>query len=334
MTTIRRIMTTIGITAGLYSIAAWTFGALPFAHALITLTAIDHWHPNWPDPATVDDIATTLPTFTMALAIAALIAYVVTAYLHRWVIPPTLSSGAASATALPMAAMAGPALYPYKPTRKEFHASLAGMLRDAGCAPDKALEGADAAMLTADTDDPADWAGRVRDEALTLAGVTGPHARVLSREPHLAQTCQFLKDYGYRALLMKRVGDVFGTAEAGDLNFNGLLVFHRTSASAAEDALIELLITAHQAHMASLDDNGERGKADATKRGAEALRHVCTKLALRGFVPPELDAEVGRDGTATAEELERWAVAQVVAACSPMTRMPLPTVERTLGGDR
>lgn len=334
MTTIRRIIATIGITAGLYSIAAWAFGALPLAHALITLTAIDHWHPNWPDPATVDDIATTLPTLTTALAIAALIAYVGTGYLHRWATPPALSSGVASAAALPVAAMAGGALYPYKPTREQFHADLTGMLRDAGCAPDKALEGADAAMLTADTDDPADWAGRVRDEALTLAGVTGPHARVLSREPHLAQTALFLQDYGYRALLMKRVGDPFGTTETGDLNFNGLLVFHRTSASAAEDALIELLITAHQAHMASMEDNGERAKADATERHATALRHVCTKLALRGFVPPELDAEIGRDGTATAEELERWAVAQVVAACSPMTRMPLPTVERTLGGDR
>lgn len=341
MSTLRRIIATIGITAGLYAIAASLFGALNFAHALITITAIDHWHPNWPNPTTVDDIAKNLPTLTTVLAILMLIAYIATHFLWRYIAPTPMGTG--SVGALPMAT-AGRVLSPYTPTRDQFHANLCGLLRDAGCSPDKALETADAAMLTTDTDNPADWAGRVRQEAFNIAGIYSTYARVFSREPHLLDTALFLQDYGYRTLPMKRVGSriaptnrigslpTVAEANADYLNFDGLLVFHRTSARAAEEALIELLIIAHQAHMASMEDNGAPGKADAVERYAKTLKHVCMKLALRGFVPPELDAEIGRDGTATADELERWAIAQVVAACSPMTRMPLPTIERTAGG--
>lgn len=334
MHTLRRLFAAIGITAGTYSILAFLLGPTAVAHAFVTLTAIDHWHPNWPEATTVDTTAEALPPLAVALAVTMLLAYIATGYLQRWVTPRALSPTLAAAQPMAMA-MAGRSLLPYTPTREQFHADLTEMLRDAGLAPAKALEVADAAMLSADTDTPADWAGRVREDALTAAGITGHHSRVLSREPHLAQTVRFLQDYGYRALLMKRAGERrFAPPEPGDLNFDGILVFHRTPAHAAEDALIELLITAHQAHLASMDDNGEPGKADTVQRYAQGLKHVCTKLALRGFVPPELDAEIGRDGTATAEELERWAIAQVVAVCSPMARMPLPTVERTLGGGR
>lgn len=330
MGTFRRILAALGISAGIYSIAAWAFGPLPLAHTVITITAIDHWHPNWPDATTVDDIASALPAQTAILAITLLVAYIGAGFIHRWITPPELPPHLSQAATLP-AARAGRVLPLYTPTREQFHAELAGTLRDAGLTPDKALATADAAMLTADSDKPADWAGRVRKEAFNIAGLTIPHTRVVSREPHLAETALFLQEYGYRALLMKRVGQGIALLDDEDdyLNFDGLLVFYRTSAHAAESALLELLITTHQAHMASMDDNGERDKGDAVERNAKALKHVCTKLALRGFVPPELDAEVGRDGTATAEELERWAVAQVVASCSPMTRMPLPTVERT-----
>lgn len=333
MRTLQRLFAVIGITAGTYSILALLIGPTTIVHAFVTLTAIDHWHPNWPETTTVDTTAEALPPLTVALAVTMLLAYIATGYLQRWNTPPALSSAMLNPAAQPIA-MAGRALLPYTPTREGFHADLTEMLRDAGLAPTTALEVADAAMLTADTDTPADWAGRVREEALTAAGMTGHHSRVLSCEPHLAQTVRFLQDYGYRALLMKRIGDRSTTTEPDDLNFDGILVYHRTTAHAAENALIELLITAHQAHMASMDDNGERGKANTVQRYAQRLKHVCTKLALRGFVPPELDAAIGRDGTATAEELERWAIAQVVAACSPMTRMPLPTVERTPGSDR
>lgn len=342
MSTIRRIIATIGITAALYAIAATLFGALAFAHWLITITAIDHWHPNWPDSTTVDDTAKALPALTATLAIIMLLAYIGTSLLNRWLTPQQLSSG----TLKPMA-VAGSALHFYTPTRAEFHADLSGLLRDAGCSPEKAVEIADTAMLSADTDDPAEWAGRVRQEALNIAGIYTPYSRIFSREPHLIETTLFLQSYGYRALLMKRIGSRIGSTDRrlGDLptvaevnadylNFDGILVFYRTSARAAEESLVELLIIAHQAHMASMDDNGAPHKAEAVERYAKTLKHVSTKLALRGFVPPELDAEIGRDGTATADELERWAIAQVVAACSPMTRMPLPTVERSTGGDQ
>lgn len=81
-------------------------------------------------------------------------------------------------------------------------------------------------------------------------------------------------------------------------------------------------------------DNGDPTHAGHVERAAKALRHVATKLALRGFVPPELDAQIGHPGVATADEMEQWAIAQVVAACSPMTSAPLPTTARTTeGGD-
>lgn len=328
MHTLQRLFTAIGIIAGGYSILALLFGSTTIVHAFVTLTAIDHWHPNWPDdPATVDTVARAIPILTIPLTLIILLVYA-TSYLKP-------SSSPAMFDYLDQGiGMARLDLSTYSPTREEFQTDLTEMLRDAGLVPDKAQEAADAAMLKADTKSPATWAGDVREEALTVAGITGPQSRVHSREPHLDQTVRFLQDYGYRALLMKRVGTPLTPTDPDGLNFNGILVYHRTEAHAAEDALIELLITAHQAHLAANDDNGKRDKAQEVKRYAETLKHVCTKLALRGFVPPELDAEIGRDGTATAEELERWAIAQVIATCSPMTRMPLPTVERTTGGGR
>lgn len=329
MHTLRRLIATIGIASALCLLGTALFGAQPFARAFITLTAIDHWHPYWPNDTTIETAIDGLPyaaAITTALAFALYLALGIA--LHR-----------SPAVALPAGALGGTthlaaSALPRTPSREEFHADLAQMLRDAGVTPERALDAADAAMLAADSDDITEWAGRVRAGALTAAGITGPNFLVLSREPHLDRTAQFLRDYGYQALAMKRVGTLTRPSESGSLNFDGLLVFHRTTATAAEEALIELLITTHQAHLASIEDNGERDKAEAVKRYAETLKHVCTKLALRGFVPPELDAEIGRDGTATAEELERWAIAQVVASCSPMTRMPLPTIERPLGGQR
>ena len=327
MTTIRRIIAVVGITSGIYFIACSLFGALPFTHALITITAIDHWHPNWPDPATVDDIAEVMPDYACLLMILMFLAYIGATYLkHKFSPPPPPAGISLSARS---EVMAGSAVFPYTPSHETFHADLIGFLRDCGASPDKAKEAADTVMATGKPQ----WAGEVREEALDLAGVSGLYARILSHEPHLEETVQFLKDYGYRATRMRRVApDDDGDAHL--LNYDGLLVWHRTEASAAEEALIELLITTHQAHMASIADNGHPSKREDVEQYAKTLRHVCTKLALRGFVPPELDAEIGRDGTATAEELERWAIAQVVAVCSPMTRMPLPTVERALGGAR
>lgn len=333
MTTIRRIFATLGITATLYTIAAGLFGALGFAHWLITITAIDHWHPNWPDPTTVDATAKALPVFTGPLAFIMFLAYFGTYYLARFF--PSGSSVTASRVPVAHggAAMALAGSWPYRPTRERFHTDLCDMLRTAGATPDKALAAADAAMLLTNSDDPADWAGRIREEALTIAGFTGATLRITSRHPRLEESAHFFNDYGYRTTRLRRVGSNDDTDDHF-LNFTGLIVFYRTSAHAAEEALIELLITAHQGHMASMADNGSPGKADAVEQNAKALKHVSMKLALRGFVPPELDAEIGRDGTATAEELERWAIAQVVAACSPMTRMPLPTIERTIGGQQ
>ena len=200
----------------------------------------------------------------------------------------------------------------------------------AGIPDEQALAAVDAAMALADSDDPRDWAGRVRREAVTLAGLDGTFIRVQSREPDLAETARFLTSYGYPTLRVTQVG----TPKQGDghesavVNFDGLAVQHRTDAHHAEGALIELLIIAHQAHMASMADNGAPAQTGKVERAAKGLRNVATKLALRGFVPPELDTQIGRDGIATADELEQWAIAQVVAACSPMTNAPLPTTER------
>lgn len=324
MTTIRRIIAATGVIAGIYFIASMLFGALPFAHALINITAIDHWHPNWPNPDTVDAVAELSPHLAGALAALMLLAYIGLGYLDRELFPPVSSGVTLSATR--PALMAGPALYPYTPSRDEFRDDLIEFLRDSGVSRDKATEVADDVMLTMPS-----WGGEIRDEALSRAGAGGLYTRILSREPHLDKTAQFLRDYGYRATRMRRVSSDHG-GDDHPLNYNGLLVWHRTTASDAEEALIELLIATHQAHMASMDDNGDPTKRGYVEQYATTLRHVCTKLALRGFVPPELDAEVGRDGTASAEELERWAVAQVVATCSPMTRMPLPTVDRTVVG--
>lgn len=320
-------LTTITALATIYALVAWIAGPLTLAHFFITLTAIDHWHPNWPDPAVVDDIATTLPTLALALAVLCIVLTLVLHLAAPRLRPTHPVPGALGRTALAAGALA--ATSPHLPTREQFHASLCDALRDAGISAPAALDATDAAMTAhAATDTPADWAGTVRAAALDLAGLSGTYLRVHSREPRLEDTARFLTAYGYPALHVRRVGSTDG--EEHTMNFDGIAVQHRTPARDAEAALIELLITAHQAHLASMDDGGSPRNAGTVQRHADALRHVATKLSLRGFVPPELDAQVGRDGIATADELEQWAIAQVVAACSPISRMPLPTMERTI----
>lgn len=329
MALIRRLLCAAGVALALYAIACLIFSPPTVAHTLVTLTAIDQWHPNWPDESVVNDVANRLFRSVILFGPIGLLYY----FLMRRFFPSRTASSAAIIGADKTLASSGRMQKPYIPTRKQFITDLAETLRAAGLTPEKAQKTADAAALAADEDDASDWYGHAREHALTLGGITGPNTRVLSREPHLDKTARFLREYGYQALRMRRVGA--STAPApGSLDFDGLLVFHRTPAYDAESALIELLTTAHQAHMASMNDNGYRDTGEGVERHGAGLRHVATKLSLRGFVPPELDAEVGRDGTATAEELERWAIAQVVAICSPMTRMPLPTVERTADGAR
>lgn len=329
---IRRATAALVTVTGLYAAAAWIIGPTRLADWFTTLTAIDHWHPNWPDPATVSATSHTLAQLALYFCLGGIATYVALAALG-----PRLASGTAAAVPTGSArAIGGQALASIagiRPTRERFHSQLFDALRDAGIAPTQALEATDTAMALADTDDPAHWAGRVRAEAMNLAGLHGRFLRIHSREAHLDETARFLTNYGYPALRVTHVGRT-GEGDGHEMNFEGLAVQHATDARDAEEALIELLITAHQAHLASMADNGSSSTIGKVERYAEALRHVTTKLALRGFVPPELDAEVGRDGIATADELEQWAIAQVVAACSPMTRMPLPTIERTLGGDQ
>lgn len=323
----RRTLTTIAWLAGIYALAAWLAGPTQLAHAFIKLTAIDQWHPNWPSSATVDAAATALSTVAAILAITLFALLMIFRPRNRYAGPPAPAGAAAIAASTGSTAFA---LQSRTPTRQQFHAELCHSLTGAGIPDAQALEAVDAAMALADSDDPRDWAGRVRREAVKLAGLDGTFIRVQSREASLSETARFLTSYGYPTLRVTQVG----TPRQGDghesevVNFDGLAVQHRTDAHHAEGALIELLIIAHQAHMASMADNGAPDQSGKVERAAKGLRNVATKLALRGFVPPELDAQIGRDGIATADELEQWAIAQVVAACSPMTNAPLPTTER------
>ncbi|WP_030013192.1 hypothetical protein [Curtobacterium sp. S6] len=332
MSTLRRILSTIGALCALYTLAAMLFGSVELMHAFVTITAIDHWHPNWPDQPAADHLGQNVAGLAAAVAVLWFLFFVLAPWIIRLASPGRLNTPAAMSgldDSMGLATAALGSMKPYHPTRAQFHAELCEMLRSVGVSAEGSVEAADMAMLTANTHDPADWAAPVRSEALEAAGITGTYVRVHSRESGRAETAQFLRDYGYTAAQMRKVGD--GGTDQDSLNFEGILVWYRTEAHEAEDALIELLIIAHQAHRAAMTDTGTAQEAKVMQRHFQSLGYVCRKLALRGFVPPELDAEVGRDGTATAEELERWAVAQVVAACSPMTRMPLPTVERMTG---
>lgn len=331
MPTPRRVLTFIGFTTAIYLLACALFGPVTLAHWFVTVTAIDQWHPNWPDPTTVDTVAGNLQVVVTALALIFAAAVGIVYVLRRWLFPVSRSS---AGVALPSTAMGAATVLArkralYRPGREEFATDLTAMLVEAGAPVEQAELAVETAMASTTSKDPADWAGQVRDEALGRVGFAGQAQRVISDEPHLEQTAEFLRAYGFRAVRIKHVE---GSDRGEVLNFGGILVWYRSEATDAENALIELLIYAHQAHLASMEDTGERAQRERVERYTESLGYACQKLALRGFVPPELDAEIGRDGTATAEELHRWAVAQVVGTCSPMAQTPLPTVERTIVG--
>lgn len=339
-----RLMPRVILASTAYFLAATIFGPRQLVDALVTITAIDHWHPNWPAQATVDTAAEVLQALALLIAGFTFIVWItikMTAPRRHSGIgvgsPTAGSAGAAAGSALAPATLAG--LPAWNPSREEFHAELCDSLRQAGVSSQAALEAVDTAMAThAQKGRPADWAEAVRGEALTLVGFTTMALRLNSREDHIDATAEFLRDYGYRVLHLHQAGGHRHPEAPSDvgasLNFDGLLIWFRTDAHAAESALIELLSCAHAAYTASMDDNGAPATSGKVEKYATWLDRVATKLALRGFVPPELDAEVGRDGIASADELKRWATAQVVTTCSPMAQAPLPTIERDIAGGR
>lgn len=323
----RRILGTLALATSLYILLAAIFGVTQVVNGFTTLTAIDQWHPNWPDAATVNAFAHDSYPLAIVAALLLIVAYGCVALGKPVDLRPRTMQTIAPMRAGTLGAAVLRSRFPYQPDADQFRTDLVALLGEAGVSRDIAEEATQTAMSDRRP------LGEVRRVAFREAGLTAPTIHVRSSMPRLDDTAQFLRGYGYQAV---RLREAWGSDEkqTHELNFSGIIVWHRTDAIEAETSLVELLITAHQAYRASMDDNGEPSRRRAVDESASTLKHVCTKLALRGFVPPELDAEIGRDGTATAEELERWAVAQVVAACSPMARMPLPTVERTLGGGR
>lgn len=322
---IRRLLGALALIAGTYALCAAIFGPTSVIDTLTTLTAIDQWHPNWPDPATVNDFADEaypLACFATLLLLAL--------YCFTWAKPPIRRPDPQTISPMGARAVGVSSLRlhrEYQPDIAQFHLDLIALLREAGVSTEEATEAARKATPEQGSR-PGRTVGEIRRLAFREVGLTAPTINVRSQAPNLEETARFLRDYGYRAVRLRHAWPS-DDDQAHELNFNGIIVWHRTDAIAAESSLVELLLTAHQAYMASVEDNGEASLSRAVEERDAALTHVATKIALRGFVPPELDAQVGRDGTATAEELKRWAVAQVVSTCSPMTRMPLPTVERT-----
>lgn len=322
----RKLLGALTLITGIYVLLAAIFGPAKTIDGFTTLTAIDQWHPNWPDSASVHAFANSSLPFVIAAALLLAVAY------SGIVLGKPIDLRPTSQTISPTGARAVGtsslrSLREYQPDMTQFRLDLIALLREAGVSADVATEAAQKAAPEPGSR-PGRSVGEIRHLAFREAGLTAPTINMRSQAPNLDETAQFLRDYGYQAVRLRHAWPS-DDGQKHELNFNGIIVWHRTDAIAAESSLVELLITAHQAYMSSMDDNGEPSRAQAVEERAQALSHVTTKIALRGFVPPELDAQVGRDGTATAEELERWAVAQVISVCSPMTRMPLPTVERT-----
>lgn len=328
----RKLLGALTLITGLYVLLAAILGPTKVIDGFTTLTAINQWHPNWPDQATVDSFARNSLPFVIAAALFLVLAYGCVALgkpLDLRPTPQTIFPTGGRAVIASSRAGGLRSLREYQPDMAQFHLNLIALLREAGVSADVATEAARKAVP-----EPESLRGRsvgeIRQLAFHEAGLTAPTINMQSLAPNLNETVQFLRDYGYQAVRLRHAWPS-DDGQKHELNFNGIIVWHRTDAIAAESSLVELLITAHQAYMASVDDNGEPSLTRTVEERDAALTHVATKIALRGFVPPELDAQVGRDGTATAEELKGWAVAQVVSACSPMTRMPLPTIERTAG---
>lgn len=329
MQTFRRILGTTILVAFVYALTAVLVGPTRLVDLFVTVTAINKWHPNWPAQSTVHEVANTSPSIAILVAAASALLYValtLTGAFRVRPLSPTLGSAAMGGPV----AMAGFPEFIRPQTAQEFQEALLRTLQEAGVGAPQAEAAVSAAMELADTADPGDWASRVRERATALAGVNGRFFRVHSQEPHLDATARFLREYGF---LVLRFNTVFrrkdqAPLDRGLLDFDGLAIGYRSTATVAEESLVELLITAHQAHLAAMEDTGLPSSYRILTERSEALHHVAAKLALRGFVPPELDAEVGRDGVATADELEQWAVAQVVATASPLAVQPLPTVER------
>lgn len=323
MHALRNIATSLTLLLATYLLTYILFSPEALVHFFILVTAIDHWHPNWAGPE---------PALLFAHGLMAIAAFYLLLVVIYWftkrlfppanairMTPEDIQAHQANGTTFLKA------IRQVTITPEDFQKELYGALLTAGLTPDQATSATKAGMALADTKDPKDWAGPVRDKALDHAGVHGRFMQLFSTEPRLVDTAQFLTDYGYSAMPVTR----YGTDEH-HLNFDGILIKYNTTSFAAEESLIELLTYAHQAHMASVLDNGKPKDREQVENYSKALAYVATKLSLRGFVPPELDSEIGRDGTATADELQRWAIAQVVATCSPISRDPLTPTERTI----
>lgn len=319
----RNTTTRLNFLAIAYLTTYFLFGPQDLVGAFVILTAIDHWHPNWVGPEPFLAAAHTLTGVAIIYLVVVVINWLAKRLFPNMTHAPRNTDVMATLRTDDTTALR--ALQKVATNAEDFRKELQGALLTTGMTPDQATTATQAGMVLADTRQPKDWAGPVRDAALEYAGINGQFLRVFSAEPRLVDTAQFLTDYGYMAMPVT----CYGTDDHL-LNFDGILVKHNTTSITAEESLIELLVYAHQAHMASMLDTGNLRQRHQVENYSKGLTYVATKLSLRGFIPPELDAEIGGDGTATAEELQRWAIAQVVATCSPISREPLTTIERTI----
>lgn len=325
---------TIGAIAAITILLAFTsallstYSARPFVDTFALVTAIDQWHPNWPGN---DVVAATLNRpdvlkfFAWAVGLVG-VCYIALVTLKAGVSPEPRASAAGGAGLATVAQLEAAVEEPTG-TVGQYRAALVQRLVAGGMTAEDAAAAVEAAEAEVDGlrkrsaggTAGAPWKASMRDALIGEVIGAGNACQTLTMDlrtdvkGRTFALAQFLNRYDGRPVLPLRKIHGAALAASGNRQWNidGVILQNRPDRDLAADrSLMALLAVAFIAHDTAARDDGSG--PDEVNNALEGLRRHCRREALMGFIPAEIAAEAGHSGVATPEELERWAIAQVV----------------------
>lgn len=319
----RFIIIAVMLVFAAYVLVIGAFGTRGAVEVFVALTAIDHWHPNWPGTdAAVAGLLAAYPLAMLALVFCAITG------LLSWVLARV--SGARSSTfgssPSPGSAVAMQVAQAVDASPKPWHAvrdSIRIALVDGG-ADDAEAE---SAIREAESDIDQRRAlspERVRAalrraSAATGLDLEGPLFTVVyeTRGTDVPAISRVLTNLGYRSV-----------ADPTCRSPRRMHVAYRTDDFFFEACRIELLVAAARAHVAAMPARvgGAEGLDAARGRELEgairSLQDTARKMYLRGLALPHGDLS-RRFGMRGPDDLEAWAVYEVARSQQPPPQMHL-----------
>lgn len=319
----RFIIIAVMLVFAAYVLVIGTFGTRGAVEVFVALTAIDHWHPNWPGTdAAVAGLRAAYPLAMLVLVFCAITG------LLSWVLARTFNTrpsafGASLSSGSSVAMQAAQAV----DTAPKLWSSIRDSVRIA--LVDGGADDAEAENAVRDAGSGIDQRKPLTPErmravlghaaAATGLDLEGPLFTVVyeTRGTDVPAISRVLTDLGYRSV-----------ADPTCRSPRRMHVAYRTEDFFFEACRIELLVAAARAHVAAMPARVGGAEVLDAARGRElegairSLQDTARKMYLRGLALPHGDLS-RRFGMRGPDDLEAWAVYEVARSQQPPPQMHL-----------